>query len=187
MTKTRLTAIVSIAVVLGMLGLAFASKPLYDAFCKITGFGGTTRIATAPPSAVLEREMVIRFDANVNGLPIEFSPETAAITVKVGQNNLAFYRVTNTSDYPVTAVATYNVTPHKAGIYFSKLECFCFTDRVFQPGETVTLPVVFFVDPQLDEDRNLKDVTSIMLSYTFFASEKPQAAAKQPVAVSDRS
>ncbi len=177
MTGTKLTAAVLAGAALAMLGVAFASKPLYDAFCNVTGFGGTTRIASAPPSGAIEREVTIRFDANVNGLPIQFAPDQVSIKVPLGTNALAFYHVTNTSDKPVRAVASYNVTPHKAGPYFSKLECFCFVDQVFQPGETMQLPVVFFVDAAMDEERNLRDVGTITLSYTFFPSEKADVVA----------
>ena len=182
MNRNAITSAVAVAVTLGMLGLAFAAKPIYDTFCRVTGFGGTTQVASQAPTGAIDRPISIRFDSNVNGLPIRFAPEAPRIDTMVGETTLAFYRVTNTSDAPVTAVANYNVTPHKAGPYFNKLECFCFEDRVFAPGETVELPVVFFVDAAMDEERSLEDVGAITLSYTFYRSEGEQTAANAQVA-----
>lgn len=160
-----------------MLALAFASKPLYDSFCRVTGFGGTTRIAEAAPTDILERTVTIRFDANVNNVPIRFRPLERSHEIHLGEHGLAFYEATNTSDHPISVIASYNVTPHRAGPYFNKLECFCFTERVLQPGETKTLPVVFFVDPYMDEKPLMDDVRTITLSYTFFeASDWPGAS-----------
>ena len=170
MSRQNLTVLIAVGVVLGMLGLAFASKPLYDTFCRITGFGGTTRIADARPDEVLARTVSVRFDSNVNGMPLQFKPLQQNSEIHLGETGLAFYEVTNTSDRPVTAIASYNVTPHKTGPYFRKLECFCFEDRLFQPGETVKLPVVFFVSPDMDEEFFLQDVSTITLSYTFYPS-----------------
>jgi cytochrome c oxidase assembly protein subunit 11 len=154
---------------IAMVGAAYGSVPLYQLFCQVTGYGGTTQIATEAASKVLDRQVKIRFDANVApGIPWEFAPEKKEVDLKLGENGLAFYKVTNTSDRPVTAVATYNVTPHKAGPYFQKLECFCFQDRTLQPGETMELPVIFYVDPALATDKNVKEITQITLSYTFF-------------------
>lgn len=181
MNRQALTASAAVAVVLGMLSLAFASKPIYEAFCQITGFGGTTRVASEAPTGPIDREISVRFDSNVNGLPLRFAAEAPRIDTQVGATTLAFYRVTNTSDRPVTAIASYNVTPHKMGPYFSKLECFCFKDRVFEPGETVELPVVFYVDPDMDGERGLRDVGTVTLSYTFYPGGSnppaPQTAA----------
>jgi cytochrome c oxidase assembly protein subunit 11 len=169
---------------IGMVGASYASVPLYQLFCQVTGYGGTTRVATAPASAVLERTVKIRFDANVApGVPWDFAPEKADVDLKLGENGLAFYKVTNTSDRAVTAVATYNVTPFKAGPYFQKLECFCFQDRTLQPGETMELPVIFYVDPALATDKNVSEINQITLSYTFFATgskELAQAQAEGP-------
>ncbi len=173
---TRATVIACAAAALAMLSLAFASKPLYDTFCRVTGFGGETRVAAAAAPATLSREVSVRFDSNVEpGLPFRFEPMEVARSVRLGESALAFYRVTNTSDQTVRAVATYNVTPHKAGPYFAKLECFCFQEQDFAPGETVELPVVFFVDPDLDDDRALDDVRAITLSYTFFQATGSQS------------
>lgn len=159
------------AVALAMLGLAFASKPLYDTFCRVTGFGGTTREATAASDVVLERNMIVRFDTNIIDVPFRFRPVDKLITTKVGATNVVYFEVENTSDQVVTAVASYNVTPHKSGPYFTKLECFCYDEMVFNPGEKVTLPVAFFVNPLIDEERQLDDVTTITLSYTYFRAK----------------
>ncbi|MEL6258319.1 MAG: cytochrome c oxidase assembly protein [Pseudomonadota bacterium] len=161
-----------------MLTLALFSAPLYDTFCRVTGFGGTTQIATEAPERVSARQMRIRFDANVNIGSLEFRPLEAQSEIALGAHALAFYEVTNTSNKPVSAIASYNVTPHKAGLYFNKLECFCFQERVFAAGETKTLPVVFFVSPDLEAESDLDDVSTITLSYTFHPIGDPGGAAK---------
>ena len=155
---------------LGMLGLAFASAPLYEAFCKVTGFGGTTRIATEAPSGILDQSIEVRFDANVADAPLVFRALQTTQTVQVGQHGLAFYEVTNPTQQEVRVIASYNVTPHNAGPYFNKLECFCFSERVIAPGETRKLPVVYFISPDLVEDRLAGQIETITLSYTFFDS-----------------
>jgi cytochrome c oxidase assembly protein subunit 11 len=178
--KKRLarTAIIASAVVAGMTGLAFAAVPLYDAFCKVTGYGGTTQEASAAPSQILNRRIEVRFDANTApGLPVEFAPKQASETLRIGETGLAFYRVRNTSNQPVVARATYNVTPHVAGQYFAKLECFCFTDRVIAPGAEADLPVVFFVDPEIVSNPDTREIGTLTLSYTFFRSTSPEAQA----------
>ncbi|MEM9667380.1 MAG: cytochrome c oxidase assembly protein [Pseudomonadota bacterium] len=162
-------AFVASAVVVGMTGLAFASKPLYDTFCRVTGFGGTTRIAEAAPSEVLDREVNVRFDANVNDAPLKFRPLEGKHRIALGEHGLAFYEVTNTAAESIAVMAGYNVTPHTAGRYFNKLECFCFEERVIEAGETKTLPVVFFIDPALDEDKLMNSLSTITLSYTFYS------------------
>ncbi|MCI4644253.1 MAG: cytochrome c oxidase assembly protein [Hyphomonadaceae bacterium] len=177
MTRNLRTALLFVGIPLVMLGLSFASKPLYDTFCRVTGFGGTTRIAEAAPSDVLDRAVTIRFDANVNGAPLRFRPLERSHEIRLGEHGLAFYEATNTSDHPISVIASYNVTPHRAGPYFNKLECFCFEERVIGPGETKTLPVVFFVDPYMDEKPLMDDVRTITLSYTFFeAADWPGAS-----------
>lgn len=159
------------AVSIGMLCAAFASKPLYDSFCRITGFGGTTRVAVERPDKVLDRHIQVRFDSNISDVPFTFRPLEPFIDTKVGESNLVLFEVTNYSDEPIRAIASYNVTPHKAGPYFTKLECFCFQEQVFEPGETVKLPVIFFVNPLIDEEHQLDDVKSITLSYTYFRAK----------------
>lgn len=163
---------------IGMLGVAFASKPLYDAFCRVTGYGGTTQIAEAAPEAVLDREVTVRFDANTSGTPIRFRSLQTKMPAKLGEHGLAFYEVTNPSENDVSLIASYNVTPHKSGRFFNKIECFCFEERIIKAGETKKLPVVFFVDPSMDEERGLDDVRTITLSYTFFQTDEFPGAAK---------
>ena len=161
-----------------MLSLAFASKPLYDTFCRVTGFGGTTRTADAAPDRVTDREINVRFDANVANAPLMFRPVQSSLPVQVGAHNLAFYEVTNTSRRDASVIASYNVTPHKVGRFFNKLECFCFEERIIKAGETKKLPVIFFIDPAIEEERNADDVRTITLSYTFFQTDEFQGAAK---------
>jgi cytochrome c oxidase assembly protein subunit 11 len=171
--KKRLawTAGAAAAVVLGMTGMAFAAVPIYEAFCRVTGYGGTTQTADAAPSQVLQRSIEVRFDANVApDLPVEFAPKQMSQTLHIGETGLAFYRIRNTSDQPIVARATYNVTPHMAGPYFVKLECFCFQDRTLAPGEEADLPVVFFVDPEFVSDPDTSEIGTVTLSYTFFRS-----------------
>ncbi|MBI1252436.1 MAG: cytochrome c oxidase assembly protein [Alphaproteobacteria bacterium] len=164
-----------------MLGAAFQAPALYNAFCQITGYGGETRIAEAAADRVLDRTIEVRFDANVApGLPLRFEPVDHLRSLRLGETGIAFYRITNTSDRPVRAVATYNVAPHKVGPFFRKLQCFCFQDTVYQPGETVEAAVVFFVDPDLADDRDTEEVQQVTLSYTYFASVDQAAAALAP-------
>lgn len=178
--RMRRTAIIAGAVVVGMTGMAFAAVPLYDAFCKITGYGGTTQEATAAPSQILDQRIQIRFDANTSpDLPVEFEPKQISESLRIGETGLAFYRVRNLSNEPVIARATYNVTPHVAGQYFAKLECFCFQDRTLAPGEEADLPVVFFVDPEIVSDPDTAGLDTLTLSYTFFRSTSPQATASR--------
>jgi len=163
------TAAVCAGVVAAMVGLSFAAVPLYDAFCRVTGYGGATRVAEAEASRILDRDVTIRFDATVNGaLPWAFRPDQGAQTLKVGETGLAYYRAQNTSARPVTGVATYNVTPAKAGAYFNKIDCFCFTEQTLDAGESMLMPVAYFIDPAIADDPSLDDVTTITLSYTFF-------------------
>lgn len=166
--KGSTIALLASGVVAAMLGLSFASKPLYDTFCRVTGFGGTTRVATAAPKTILAREIDVRFDANVSDAPLLFRPLKTSHKLALGAHGLASYEVTNTSSRAISIMAAYNVTPHTAGRYFNKLECFCFEERIIEAGETRTLPVVFFVSPELDEDRQMDTVSAITLSYTYY-------------------
>ncbi len=175
--NNRTIAIGAAVLCTGMLGLAFASKPLYDTFCRVTGFGGTTQIAEAAPDDVLEREVTVRFDANVIDAPILFRPLQTSQKVRLGEHGLAFFEVTNTSTQDISLMASYNVTPHKAGLYYNKLECFCFTERIVKAGETKKLPVVYFVSPEMDEERGMADVRTITLSYTFYQTDSLEGAA----------
>ncbi|MEM9378284.1 MAG: cytochrome c oxidase assembly protein [Pseudomonadota bacterium] len=177
MNNTRIALLAALGA-LFMLGLAFASKPLYDTFCRITGFGGTTQIAEAAPDRISDREVNVRFDANVANAPLKFRAIQNSLPVQVGAHNLAFYEVTNTSARDVSVIASYNVTPHKAGRFFSKLECFCFEERVIKAGDTKKLPVIFFIDPAMEDERNAHDIRTITLSYTFFNMDEFKGAAK---------
>ena len=174
--RNRTTALVLSACVAGMVGLSFASVPLYRLFCQVTGYGGTTRVADTAPQAAGERLFIVRFNADVGqGMPWRFRPDQREMTVRVGESALAFYTATNPSDETVAGSATYNVTPVKAGLYFNKVHCFCFDKQTLAPGESARLPVSFFVDPEIVNDRNLDEVSTITLSYTFFESTAPTA------------
>ena len=164
----RRTAIVSAVVVFAMTGAAFAAVPLYKRFCQLTGFDGTVRKAEAAPTQVLDKTLLIRFDANVRGVPWDFAPDQTTQTVRIGKTGLAFFHVKNTSDRPVTAHAAYNVVPEASAKYFQKLQCFCFTDQTLQPGQSADFPVVYFVDPKYASDPDTKNQPDITLSYTFF-------------------
>lgn len=162
-------------VAVGMVGMAFASVPAYRLFCQITGYGGTPAIAGAGSvlPAVLDRTMTVRFDASVNGsLPWTFAPVQGSMVVQVGEQGLAHYTATNTSEAPITGTATFNVTPLKAAQYFTKIDCFCFTEQTLKPGETADMPVTFYVDPAIADDPNVRDVKTITLSYTFFRKDQ---------------
>ncbi len=154
-----------------MVGLAFASAPLYRLFCQVTGYGGTTQVAEAAPGEVSQRLITVRFNAEVNPrLPWRFEPLERAVTLRVGETGLAFYRAVNLADRPVSGTATFNVTPLKAGQYFAKTQCFCFDEQRLAAGQAVDMGVSFFIDPAILDDRNLDDVTTVTLSYTFFRS-----------------
>ena len=169
MTRNHKTAFAALLCVSLMLGLSYAAVPLYDIFCRVTGYGGTTQRAHALPSTPLARIITIRFDANRNRhMPWAFSAPTESISLPVGESGLAFYHARNISDSIITGTASFNVAPAEAGIYFSKIDCFCFTEQTLAPGQEVDLPVSFFVDPEIINDRNLRGIDTITLSYTFF-------------------
>jgi len=177
--RHRAVALWCAAVVVAMVGAAYASVPLYRLFCQVTGFDGTPRVATAPSTTVVDQTITIRFDANIApGFAWHFAPAATSMRVKLGENALAFYRATNTSNRPLRGTATYNVLPEQAAVFFNKLECFCFQEQLLAPGETVEMPVSFFVDPQLASDKDAGKTTHITLSYTFFpvAPSKPGPA-----------
>jgi cytochrome c oxidase assembly protein subunit 11 len=162
-----------------MVGMSFAAVPLYDWFCRATGFGGTTQVAAAAPTAISERRVTVRFDANVGrGLPWRFEPDQTSLDVRLGEVVTAFYRITNQSAREIVGQAAYNVTPPTAGGHFSKLECFCFTEQRLAPGETRDMPVVFFVEPALADDPEMRDLNTITLSYTFFPVREPGKVAE---------
>jgi cytochrome c oxidase assembly protein subunit 11 len=167
--KNKRTALVILAVVAAMVGLSFAFVPLYRLFCEMTGFAGTPAIGKDAPEKTLARKITISFDGRVDpGLPWDFRPEKRRITVHVGQQGLISYRGKNLSARATTGTAVYNVTPDKAGKYFTKTQCFCFAEQSLGPGKTAHFPVVFYVDPTIAKDREMDDVTDITLSYTFF-------------------
>jgi len=180
-TSTRRNKTVAImvgAVVAGMIGLSYAAVPLYQLFCQITGYGGTTQVAkTSSDVPVLERRMTITFDANVSpDLAWTFKPVQKNLTVQVGKETLAFYEARNDTNEAITGSATFNVTPYKVGQYFAKVDCFCFQEQTLQPGQVVSMPVSFFVDPEIAKDKNAYDVSNIILSYTFFRSDEDSKA-----------
>ena len=177
------TALMAGGIVVGMLALAFASVPLYRLFCQITGFGGTPLVAERAPDAVGERALTVRFDANVMGGPNALAwrfEGPRPIRVRVGEDHLIHYRATNRGAVEATGTATFNVTPLKAAPYFHKIACFCFTDQALAPGEGMDMPVSFYVDPAIDKDPNLRDVTTITLSYTFHRAAQKTADASAP-------
>lgn len=178
--KNRLFMAGLFGLVFGMVGLAYASVPLYALFCQVTGFGGTTQRADAAPARQVDRVIKVRFNADVNqSLPWRFKPEQKELTVKLGEMGLAAYQAANRTDQATVGTALYNVTPDKAGKYFNKIECFCFTEQVLEPGQSVDMPVAFFVDPSLADDPAMEDVTTITLSYTFFrAKDETQVLAQ---------
>jgi cytochrome c oxidase assembly protein subunit 11 len=182
--KNRRVAAIFGIMVVTMVGLAYASVPLYRIFCQATGFGGTTQRAEAAPKKTLDRRMTIRFDANTApSLPWTFEPVQRSLEIKVGEENFAYYRATNKSDHAVTGSAVFNVAPDTAGAYFNKIQCFCFTRQTLKAGETIELPVSFFVDPAIVDDHGLDNVTTITLSYTFYPADEPDsvsAAEKKP-------
>ncbi len=165
----------------GMIALAFASAPLYRLFCQVTGYGGTTQRAVTAPAEPGTRLVTVRFNADVasQDLAWEFKPAQNEIRTLVGEEHLAFYRVRNTGTLPTVGIATFNVTPHKAGPYFQKIACFCFSEQELKPGESMDMPVSFFVDPAIEKDANLRDVTTITLSYTFFRAKDEKARLSQ--------
>jgi cytochrome c oxidase assembly protein subunit 11 len=168
--RKKITAAALTGVVAGMIGLSFASVPLYRMFCEVTGFAGTPRTENvASPGRTSDRVITVRFDANVNpSLPWQFQPAQRSVRVQLGEQALAFYQVHNQAAGTATGTATFNVVPEKVARYFNKLECFCFTEQVLAAGETVEMPVVFFLDPALDEDPDAQEVREVTLSYTFF-------------------
>jgi cytochrome c oxidase assembly protein subunit 11 len=172
--KNRHLGLTMLLVALAMLGLGYAAVPLYDLFCRVTGFGGTTQVATeadAASAAALSAgapTISIRFDANTaSDMPWEFRPRQVTDTVQIGQRDMAIFEAKNLSSVPVTGTASFNVEPEQAGAYFNKIQCFCFTEQTLQPGQQVTMPVLYFVDPKALDDPGMTGVEQITLSYTF--------------------
>lgn len=167
------------AAVLAMTGLSFAAVPLYDLFCKVTGFAGTPMVGTAATGKTSDRIVSVAFDANVApALGWRFEAERTEIKAQVGVTQTVFYKITNTSSRPMTGIATYNVQPNQSGAYFVKIQCFCFTETTLQPGETLEAPVVFYIDPEIELNRELASLKSITLSYTYFPSKNGQPVAE---------
>ncbi len=174
--RNRRVGLIALGVALAMLGLGYAAVPLYDLFCRVTGFGGTTQVATeadADYAAAFARSagaptISIRFDANTaSDMPWLFRPKQVTDTVQIGQRDMAIFEAKNLSSVPVTGTASFNVEPEQAGAWFNKIQCFCFTEQTLQPGQQVSMPVLYFVDPKALDDPNMKGVEQITLSYTF--------------------
>jgi cytochrome c oxidase assembly protein subunit 11 len=166
-----------VGVVVFMGGLAWASVPFYDWFCRVTGFGGVTGVAETGSEEILDQTIKVRFDASKErGMPWEFKPMAREMEIRIGETGLAFYEAYNPTDRPIAGSASYNVTPYEAGGFFTKIDCFCFEQQVLQPGERVQMPVTFFVDPEIVTDRDAKFVHTITLGYTFYEIDLPEEA-----------
>jgi cytochrome c oxidase assembly protein subunit 11 len=178
LTGPQKTVAQTVSLVVLMGGLAWASVPFYDWFCRVTGFGGTTGISTVAPDDVLEQTIKVRFDASLHSdMDRDFKPEVHEMELRIGETGLAFYEAHNPTDRPIAGQASYNVTPDQAGYFFNKIDCFCFEEQVIQPGETVKMPVSFYVDPEIVTDRDAKYVYTITLSYTFYEIDLPEGFA----------
>lgn len=178
--SNRRMAIACVGFFAGMVAMAYAAVPLYDMFCRVTGYGGTTQRVEQYSQTVLDKDVKVRFDANVSGgLGWNFKPVQREVTIKIGETTQIAYEAKNVTSQPLSGRASFNVTPQIAGAYFMKVECFCFTDTELRPGETMEMPVVFYVDPEIVNVTELKNINTITLSYTFFplTEERPQASA----------
>ena len=181
------TAAQTVALVVTMASLSFAAVPFYDWFCRVTGYGGTPQVAEVAPGQILDQTIKIRFDASVEaGMPWTFKPVVRSMELRIGETGLAFYEAHNPTNRAIAGTASFNVFPDTTGGYFTKIECFCFTEQVLQPGETVQMPVTFFVDPSVVDDPDAAFVREITLSYTFHETPLPEdQAALQPSAADD--
>ena len=179
MERKNIIAIACAGGVMFMTGAAFAAVPLYQIFCQVTGFNGTVMKADKAPDAdqILDDTVLIRFDTNVRGLPMTFRAEQVSQRVRIGETGMAFFDVTNTSDQPIHATASYNVVPEQAGPYFQKLQCFCFDSQTIQPGQTMKFPIQYFVAPEVATDAEAKGIGEITLSYTFYPTKGAEQAA----------
>jgi cytochrome c oxidase assembly protein subunit 11 len=177
--RHRAIALWCAVLVVGMVGASYAAVPLYRLFCQVTGYDGTPRRAAQPSDRMVEKTVTVRFDGNVApGLPWRFEPVENTRTVKLGENAVAIYRATNTSDQRIVATATYNILPEIAASYFNKLQCFCFTEQALEPGETAELALSFFIDPEIVGDKDARGVTHVTVSYTFYPVGAPGVAEK---------
>ena len=177
MSGKQRTVFQTVGLVLVMGGLAWASVPFYDWFCRVTGFSGVTAVASGDSEVILDKTIKIRFDASLErNMPWDFKPVQREMTLRIGETGLAFYEAYNPTDRPVAGSASYNVAPFDAGGFFAKIDCFCFEEQVLQPGERVQMPVTFYVDPAIVEDRDAKYAKSITLSYTFYEIDLPKEA-----------
>lgn len=177
-SSSQKTVFSLVGVVVFMGAMAWAAVPFYDWFCRTTGFGGATIVADEGADVILDQTVKVRFDANKEpGMPWEFKPMAREVELRIGETGLAFYEAYNPTDKPIAGTASYNVTPFAAGGYFIKIECFCFTEQVLQPGERVEMPVTFYVDPEIVDDPDANFVKQITLSYTFYETELPEETA----------
>lgn len=168
----------TVALVVFMGGLAWASVPFYDWFCRVTGFGGTTGVSEVASEDVLDQTIKVRFDASLDAdMSWDFKPEVREMELRIGETGLAFYEAYNPTDRPIAGSASYNVAPYQAGYFFNKIDCFCFEEQVLAPGERVMMPVTFYVDPEIVDDRDGKYVHTITLSYTFYEIDLPEGFA----------
>jgi cytochrome c oxidase assembly protein subunit 11 len=183
MDNKRKTVLQTVSLVVFMGALAWASVPLYDWFCRVTGFGGVTNTAQTGSDVILDKTIKIRFDASLDrDMPWEFKPMERQVEMRIGETGMVFYEAYNPTNRPVAGTASYNVTPYEAGNFFTKIDCFCFEQQVLQPGERVEMPVTFFVDPEIVDDRDAKYTKVITLSYTFYETDLPQETAQADVA-----
>jgi cytochrome c oxidase assembly protein subunit 11 len=181
--RHNLVALSLVGLVAGMVGMSFAAVPLYRMFCQVTGYGGQPQRADKAPGEVLDRTVRVRFDANVDGaLPWTFAPVQQTMDVKIGETALAFFKASNRTSAPVSGTAIFNVAPELASRYFTKIECFCFKQQTLAAGQTVEMPVTFFVDPKIVEDEDTRNMSEITLSYTFYRADKEAAKAASALA-----
>lgn len=177
---TGRTATIAVAVVVFMTGMGWAAVPLYDLFCRATGYGGTTQVSNAGSDVILDRTVQVRFDASrERGFEWEFRPVERSMRLRIGETGIAYYEAYNPTDRVIAGSASYNVTPYAAGSYFTKIACFCFTRQVLQPGERVLMPVTYYVDPTIVDDPEARDIHTITLSYTFHEADLPEAGGGQ--------
>ncbi len=178
LSGSQKTVVQTVGLVVFMAGLAWASIPFYDWFCRVTGFGGTTSVSEVVSSTILDQTIKVRFDASLErNMPWEFTPVVREMELRIGETGLAFYEAFNPTDKPVAGSASYNVAPYAAGGFFSKIDCFCFEEQILEPGERIQMPVTFYIDPDIVTDRDAKYVHSITLSYTFYQIDLPEGYA----------